>query len=68
MAAMTRTHGRTAGRRRSAAGHVPAPAAARAPRDADRPAAPAWPTAVQVWNWTEGAVLFGQSPSPVPFL
>lgn len=67
---MTRTRARIPGRRRPAGGRVPAPVAVtgRPPRDAAGPQDRPWPTAEQVWNWAEGAVLFGHGPGPAPFL
>ncbi|SEO96836.1 hypothetical protein [Actinacidiphila rubida] len=65
---MTRTRARIADRRRPATGRAPAPVAGRPPRDAAGPRDRAWPTAEQVWNWAEGAVLFGHGPGPAPFL
>ena len=29
---------------------------------------PAWPTAAEVWNWAEGAVLLGVGPAAARFL
>ncbi|MFI0901163.1 hypothetical protein [Streptomyces sp. NPDC020983] len=67
MAATARTRAPAAGRRRPAAARVPVPVAG-APRGAEGPACPARPTAGQVWDWAEGAVLFGRGPSPADFL
>ncbi|MBY8882915.1 hypothetical protein [Actinacidiphila acidipaludis] len=39
-----------------------------APRVGEFAEYPAWPAAAQVWNWAEGAVLFGYGPSPAQFL
>jgi hypothetical protein len=65
MATRTHTHGR------NAKDCHPAREQARATvqdRDETRPDLPVWPTAAEVWNWSESAVLSGYGPAASRFI
>ncbi|MGY0489362.1 hypothetical protein [Streptomyces sp. WG-D5] len=65
MASHAYAHIRIARRRRPAAEDAPVQPQ---PRSAARPTDHARPTDVQLWNWTQGAVLFGYGPTAADFL